>query len=205
MKKIIFILLFASPSCVFAQFGLKAGLNFANVTNVSSINNSSSTGFNIGVFFGTSNKKVIGSKTELVFSRQGYNYKTQTNTGKVDLDYIMLPTYLCINISKYFQIQVGMQFGYLLNAKADSSSNPLSGTSYAGVMDFYNRFDYSLGGGVEVHPFKGLLVGARLNVSMNNLYKDPGSYSSGEQPSFVPDINVKNNLFQLYLGWAFGK
>src|SRR5207344_1288338 len=134
MKRIIFFLLFASPSCVFAQFGLKAGLNFANVTNVSSINNSSSTGFNIGVFFGTSNKKVIGSKTELVFSRQGYNYKTQTNTGKVDLDYIMLPTYLCINISKYFQIQVGMQFGYLLNAKADSSTNPLSGTSYAGVM-----------------------------------------------------------------------
>ena len=106
MKKIIFCLLLISPCWIFAQIGIKAGLNFANVTKVSSINSSSRSGFNVGVFFATSPKKIIGSKTELVFSRQGYNYKTNNSTGNVNLDYIMLPTYLCINISKYFQTSV---------------------------------------------------------------------------------------------------
>jgi hypothetical protein len=24
------------------------------------------------------------------------------------------------------------------------------------------------------------------------------------QPSFVPDVNMKSNLLQIYLGWKFG-
>jgi hypothetical protein len=23
-------------------------------------------------------------------------------------------------------------------------------------------------------------------------------------PSFIPDLNIKSNLFQIYLGWKFG-
>ena len=52
--------------------------------------------------------EVLGSKTELVFSRQGFSYQTGSVTGKVNLDYIVLPTYICINSTKYFQIQLRM-------------------------------------------------------------------------------------------------
>lgn len=205
MKKILFCLFLMVPCLIYAQIGIKAGLNFANVTKASSINNSSSSGFNIGLFYATSAKKILSSKTELVFSRQGYNYQTNSNSGKVNLDYIMLPQYICINITRYFQIQVGVQIAYLLNAKSDSTKNPLTGTSYGKILDYYNRLDYGFGGGIEVHPYKGLLVGARVNYSLSNLYKDAGSSGSGEQPSFIPKVDVKNNLFQVYLGWRFGK
>jgi hypothetical protein len=213
MKPLLLLLIIASPFFVKAQLGLKAGLNFTNVTNVSSVNNQSSSGFNAGVFFSTPYNKIIGSKTELVFSRQGYNYETGTVSGNVNLDYIMLPTYMCINITKYFQIQLGMQFGYLMNANADSVNKNPGGSSGAlnGALNYYNRFSYSLGGGVEVHPFKGMLVGARLNVSLTNLYKlpDPSTYGTTvttmTPPSFVPDVNIKSNLLQLYVGWRFGK
>ena len=202
----LLLLIILSPAIVNAQLGLKAGLNFTNVTNVSSVNNQSSSGFNAGVFFSTPYKRILGSKTELVFSRQGYNYETGSVTGKVNLDYIMLPTYMCINITKYFQIQLGMQFSYLMSAAADSTNKSSGGSSGSinGVLSFYNRFSYSVGGGVEVHPVKGLLVGARLNVSLNNLYKLPDSGGSVTPPSYTSGINMKSNLLQVYIGWKFG-
>ena len=129
-----------------------------------------------------------------------------------NLDYIMLPTYMCINITKFFQIQLGMQFGYLMNANVDSANKSGAGIpcSINSAMSFYNRFSYSIGGGVEVHPFKGMLVGARLNVGLTNLYKMPDVTSLTKhdhheyQPSFIPDVNIKSNLLQIYMGWKFG-
>ena len=167
MKNIITAILIASPVLSFSQIGIKAGLNFANVTKTSDINNSSSSGFHAGLFLAPPSKGVMGYRTELLFSQQGYSYKTGTNTGNVDLNYIMLPQYMTINITKYFQIQLGGQIAFLTNAKADSSSNNGSSNNpYGEMMDYYNKFDYGYGGGIEVHPIKGLLVGARINISL---------------------------------------
>ena len=204
MKKIILAVSLAVPFIVQAQFGVKAGLNFANVSNASSINNSSRTGFQAGIFLAPPSKKILSSRTELLFSRQGYNYKTGTNTGNVNLDYIMLPQFMAINITKYFQIQIGGQMAFLLNAKVDSS-NGGSGSSGNSILDLYNKFDYGYGGGVEVHPVSGLLVGARVNISLGNLYKDIASTTPGTSPSYVPKVDIKNNVFQVFAGWAFGK
>jgi hypothetical protein len=188
--------------------GVKAGLNFANVTNASSISASNNTGFNVGVFLAPPSKSIIGSTTELLFSRQGYNYATGTQTGSVNLDYLILQQLMDINITKYFQIQLGGQFAYLLNAKADSSQSYNTGNAEANaILGFYNRFEYGFGGGVEVHPFKGLLLGARYNISLNNLYKEPTSFPSGSTPpSFIPStssIDLKNNVVMLYAGYRF--
>lgn len=203
MKKILFSLLFAFPLCGFAQIGIKVGANFANVTKASSINNSSRSGFHAGLLLG-GGKKIIGSRTELIFSRQGYDYKSATNTGTVNLDYIMMPQYMCINITKYFSILVGGQMAYLLNAKVDSTATGGTGNASADkIMDLYNRFDYGYGGGVEIHPIKGLLIGARVNISLGSLYQQ--TPQQGQQPSFIPKVDVKNNLFQFYAGWRFGK
>ncbi|MFI5129062.1 MAG: porin family protein [Chitinophagales bacterium] len=208
MKKMIFSILLVLPCCVFAQFGVKAGMNFANVTKTSEINNSSQSGFNIGLLLAPAAKGIIGSRTELVYSKQGYDYKTSTNTGNVNLHYIMLPQYMTINITKFFQIQLGGQMGYLINANVDSSNTTSTGNPMVDqMMSYYNRFDFGYGGGIEIHPVSGLLIGARLNISLTSLYKDfatPPS-GSGEPPSFIPKVDVKNNLFQIFAGWTFGK
>ena len=206
MKKIMLSLLLILPCFLFAQLGLRAGINFANVTKASSINNSSRSGFNAAIFLAPKSKGILGSRTELIFSRQGYSYKTGTKTGNVNLDYIMMPQYMAINITKYFTILLGAQMAYLLNAKADSSNNNGNGGEYGGIMSYYNRFDYGYGGGIEIHPVSGLMIGGRVNISLGNLYKnfsDPSS-GSGTPPSFVPKVDVKNNLFQIYAGWKFG-
>ncbi|MGZ8508764.1 MAG: porin family protein [Chitinophagaceae bacterium] len=205
MKKLILYVMLIFPCSLIAQIGIKGGLNFANVTKASSINNSSRTGFHAGLFLAPPSPGIMGFRTEILFSRQGYDYKTNTNTGNVNLDYIMMPQMMCINITKYFQIQVGGQMAFLISAKADSATNGSNGGSGNNMMDLYNRFDYGYGGGIEIHPVAGLIIGARVNISLGDLYKDYSNSTPGTTPSFIPKVNVKNNVFQLSVGWRFGK
>jgi Outer membrane protein beta-barrel domain len=204
MKKLMFLFVLVLPCYLFAQIGIKAGLNFANVTKASTINGSSRSGFHAGLLLGAASKKIFGFQTEFMYSKQGYDYKSGTKTGTVDLDYITSVNLTCINITKYFSIQFGAQTAFLLNAKVDSSGSSTGNASLDKAMDFYNRFDYGFAGGIEIHPVSGLLIGARMNISFSNLYKDFSSGSSGTPPSFVPKVDVKNNLFQIFAGWKFG-
>jgi hypothetical protein len=203
MKKLLIMVLALLPISLWAQIGLKGGINFANVTKVSSINNSNNTGFAVGLFLAPKSKGLMGYRSELVFSRQGYNFETNTNTGNVNLDYIMLPQLTTINITKFFQIQLGGQVAFLINSKSSESST--STTDYGKLMDYYNRFDYGVAGGLEIHPFKGLLLGGRYNLSLGNMYKKLATATPGSVPSFIPDVNVKNNVVNIYIGWHFTK
>ena len=58
MKKLILYVMLISP-CLMAQIGIKAGLNFANVTNASDINSSSETGFHGGIFLAPASKNIL--------------------------------------------------------------------------------------------------------------------------------------------------
>jgi hypothetical protein len=185
------------------SIGVKAGINLANVKGVSSFNNSSKSGFMLGGFLNKGSKG-ISYRTELIFSRQGYDYKSGANTGTVNLDYLMLPQLINISLGKRIQLQGGAHLAYLLNAKADTSS--ITGNQTAdNIIKFYNRFDYGVGLGLEIYPYKGLLLGLRYNISLNSLYKDSTGSSSFQ---FIPTINrdaLKNNVVQIFAGWRFGK
>ena len=189
--------------------GIKAGFSFSNITNASQVNASSRTGYHFGIFLAPGHG-ILGSRTELIYSRRGYNYMTgSSGNGSIDLDYIQLAQLLAINITKYVQIQIGAETSYLLSAKADSSQPSTGNASADKLISYYNRFDYGYGGGIEIHPVRGLLIGARYNISLANLYKQPSSYtggSGGQPPSFVPSassINLKNNVVQLFVGYRF--
>ena len=203
MKKLLIIVLALLPVSLWAQIGLKGGINFANITKVSSINNSSNTGYAVGLFMAPKPRGLFGFQSEIDFSRQGYNFDSNTNTGNVNLEYILLPQLSTINITRFVQIQLGAQVAFLINAKA-TESNTGSG-NYDKLLSYYNRVDYGLAGGLEIHPFKGLLVGGRYNLSLGNMYKNLQTSAPGTVPSFIPSVNVKNNVLNLYLGWHFVK
>lgn len=187
--------------------GLKFGANFANVTNASNINAANRTGFVAGVFIapGFSGKPVMGYRSEILFSRQGYDFKTNTKSGSVMLDYILLPQMTTVNITRFVQLQAGIQLAYLLNAKADSTGANGSHNPYAAVADYYNKFEYGFAGGVEIHPLKGLLLGARYNLGLSNIYKQPTA-AMPVYPAFIPsagDLKSKNNVVQIFVGYKF--
>lgn len=200
MKKLILYMMLIAPCSLMAQIGIKGGLNFAKVSKATDINSSSRSGFHAGLFLALPSKKIISSRTELLFSRQGYDYKNATNTGNVNLDYIHMGQLMSINITKYFSLMFGAQTSYLISAQVDSSNN--TGNGYESkIMDLYNRIDYGYAVGAEVHPVMGLIIGARYNVSLAKVYKDIQSF---QRPSFTSE-DARNNLIQLYVGWRFGK
>jgi hypothetical protein len=184
--------------------GIKGGVNFANVRNTQSITTNNQTGFMGGIFLAPPSKGIMGYRTEIIYSKQGYNFETQTNTGNVNLDYIIMPHLMTFNITKFVQLQFGGQVAYLLNAKSDTAKVNIPNPYGISTMDMYNRFDYGFAGGIELHPVKGLIVGGRLNISFGDLYKDPSSYmTSGGTQAPLPKVDVKNNVLQLFAGWIF--
>jgi hypothetical protein len=201
MKKLLLSLLCTLPSLLFAQIGIKAGLNYVNVSKASSINSGSRSGFHVGFMLAPASKKLISSRSELLFSRQGYDYKTGTNTGNVNLDYIQMGQLMSINITKYFSLMFGAQTAYLVSAQVDSVATGSNGNgAEKNIMSLYNRMDYGYAVGAEVHPFKGLLIGARYNVSLNKVYK---SMQSFQRPTFSIE-DAKNNVVQLFIGYRLG-
>jgi hypothetical protein len=199
MQRILALFLLILPAISDAQIkiGLKAGLNFANITNSASINSKSRTGYMIGGYISNKPKKLFGFRSELILSRQGYDYKTNTNTGTVNLDYLLLPELITLNITKKFQFHAGAQAAFLLNAKVDSSG----GNNTGSLLNYFNKFDYGLAGGLEVYPILGLFVGGRINISFNKVNKN--APAGGSWPNFIPRLDAKNNVVQLYAGWRF--
>ena len=184
--------------------GVLGGLNFANVTNASAINSSTRAGFHGGIFF-EPGSKIIGSRTELIYSRHGFNYEAAMKNGSVNLDYIQLTQMMAINITSYVELQFGGYTSYLLSVKSDSSQMSTGIASVDQMMSFYNRFDYGFGGGIEIHPVLGVLVGARYSLSLSNLYKQNTS-GTGQLPPAYPsagNVNFKNNVVQIFVGYRF--
>jgi hypothetical protein len=202
MKPYLPIILLLTPFLSYSQFGIKGGVNFAKVTKASNIDADNTAGFHAGVFLAPQTKSVLGFRSELIYSRQGYDFKSGTTTGSVKLDYILLPQLMEINITKYVAIQLGGQMAFLLNAKADSSKTTTTGNAQVDkLIELMNRFDYGAAGGVEIHPYKGLLLGARVNISFGNLYKDPTAITT--QQNFFPEVDAKNNVVQVFAGYRF--
>jgi hypothetical protein len=177
--------------------GIKAGLNFANVTSPAGINANSRTGYMIGGYISPKAKKLIGFRSELILSRQGYDYKSNTNTGMVNLDYLLLPQLIIIRFTKKIEVHAGGQAAFLLNAKVDSSGNSGGGS----LFSYFNRFDYGLVGGLQVSPISGFFIGSRINISLHDINKELPV--GGSNPNFIPREFIKNNVVQLYAGWRF--
>ena len=195
---IICLLCLFSPFFASAQLsiGVKAGLNFANVTNTAGINANSRTGYMIGGYISPKPKKILGFRSEIMLSRQGYDYKTNGNSATLDLDYLLLPQLITINFTKKVEIHVGMQLAFLLNGNADSTGGNNS------LLDYFKRFDYGIAAGLQLSPISGLFVGARINVGLNNI-NDDQAIGTGTPPDYYPREFVKNNVVQIYAGWRF--
>lgn len=200
MKRYTLLLLYSIISAsAIAQLnisiGIKGGLNFANIADASDINNSSKTGYMVGGYIAPKKRNGYGFRSEIILSRQGYNYKTNTNTGNVNLDYLLLPQLFTLNFTKMVQLHAGGQAAILLNANVDSTG----GNNNGSLLKYFNRFDYGIVGGVELSPFSGFFLGGRLNISLSAANKN----ATANWPNFISKVDAKNNVLQVYAGWRF--
>jgi hypothetical protein len=187
------------------KIGIKAGYNFAKVTgSTPNFSPKSNNGFMVAGFFAPQSKG-MGYRTELIFSRQGFSFDESGKMQNVSQDYIYMPHLTTFTIAKKVQLQAGGQIGYLLNAKKTSTNE----SSSEAVTEYMNRFDYGVAGGIEIYPFKGLLIGGRYNVSLGNIYKTSAYSNSSPTPMPYPlpfnpeEIKGKNAVVQFFVGYRF--
>jgi hypothetical protein len=154
MKKINFIVvaLFVAAS-LFAQedekntwWGIKGGSNFAS-QRVGKGMTDWRIGFHTGSFIEKKISNSIGLQLELLYSMQGANYKAGSKNCIDKLDYINAPLMFKFYVieSRRLSIDIGPQFGYVVNAKYKESGK----TTNAYSNDRLKKFDVSLGLGVS--------------------------------------------------------
>lgn len=188
------------PAIYAQSINVKAGLNYANISKVevSQFNTTSKSGYFLGA--GVTNKAgLIRFTSELLYSKQGYDYKNGTTSGGVDLQYLLLPQSISLNLGEFFSVHTGIQFGFITKLKLDSTTLSGNNVSLENLAKNISKGTLSVIAGAEASPVKGLFIGARYNHPLGNFLKK----DADKGLVFAPDKNLKNNLIQIYLGLRF--
>lgn len=181
MKKIIFsALMLLLLNVAFAQhavqFGIKGGVNFANLKDE---NNSSDakTGFNAGALAHIHLSKSFALQPEVVYSAQGAEYAN----GKMRLNYINIPVLAQYMFGNGFRLQTGPQLGIL------TTSEFKSGHAETDVDNLKNT-DVAWSFGASYLSNMGLGIDGRYNLGLTDVSKNS---------------DLKNRVWQLGLFYQF--
>ncbi len=183
MKK-LFLIVFTITltSTTFAQgidVGIKAGANFATLTDVSDV--STRTGLVLGAFATIKFSDKMAIQADLLYSQQGA--KGDNGASDLELDYIIFPVVFKYYIVKRLNIQAGPQFGNVVNDNLNSTG--------------FESFDVS---GVV-----GIGVDLPLNIRVTGRYSfglsDISFIDVFNGTSF--DTSARNSVFSLTAGFSF--
>ena len=179
------------------KFGIKAGVNFANVYDEKGDEfvADGKAGLAAGAFVSIPLGKLFGIQPEVMYSQKGfkasgsvlgfgYDYK-RTST------YLDIPLLLQVKPSSYFTILAGPQFSYLLETK-----NEFNGASST-VEEEINNENYKKG-------VIGAVVGADFNYENFVLGTRFGwDLSKSDADGNTNTPRYKNKVIQVTLGYRF--
>ncbi|WP_432410409.1 porin family protein [Rasiella sp. SM2506] len=188
MKKIVVVFILAlittGASAQGVDFGIKAGVNFANISDAkqgaTNLDFSGRTGVVVGAFVGAKLNDRFGIQADLLYSQQGAEF----DGGEFNLDYVNVPIVAKVYFFKGLHLQAGPQFGVVVNDEAQSVLGEV--INDIAVKDF--DFSGVVGLGYDV-PL-GLRLEARYNFGLSDIQEDQGP--SG-----------KNSVVTLSVGYSF--
>ncbi|MGQ2985105.1 porin family protein [Flavobacterium sp.] len=181
MKKILIVLTaLAGSFAMQAQgldFGIKAGANFANFSG--DVDTDGITSFHAGAVVELNLVPTFSVQAEGLFSSQGATYKdTALDIAQdIDLSYISVPVMAKFYVlPEKLSLMAGPQFSFLVDEAEEAFDT--------------KSFDLSAGIGAELKIIAGIFAQARYNVGLSNV-------------SDNDEIDIKNNVFQLSVGYYF--
>jgi hypothetical protein len=164
-------------------FGLKGGLNFADVRDIDSgMDFKTKTSYHVGAFAQFSITDWFSLQPEILYSRKGYD---STDVSR-KLDYFDVPLLLVFNPLTNVSFHVGPQASLLMTVK--------EGETEINKEDSYQSLDYGVVGGVEAR-ISFFRVGARYSLGLREIYQD-----TYRQVASNVNRDMKNGAFQVYLG-----
>lgn len=181
------------------HFGIKAGLNFANVYDEQgeAFRADGKTGFAGGFFMTIPLGEVFGVQPEVLFSQKGFKATGSllgTNYGLTrTTNFIDVPLYFTVKPFPLLTILAGPQFSYLIRQK-DEFNSELGSAEQIKEFENDNIRKNILGAalGLDVN-FDPLVIGLRAGWDL--------STNNGDGSSQTP--RYKNGWVQLTLGYRF--
>lgn len=186
-KLIVAVIIMFIGTTAFSQgididLGIKAGGNFSNVRNISSVNPKYRIGLQAGVFAGIKFSERIAIQADILYSEEG----ALLSKGSFDLTYVRIPVVLKYYIvpGEHFNLQIGPQFGILM----DDNINVVIGD----VEQHFNGSDSEISGlvGAGYDLPGGFQIEARLHLGFSSVIDDPRA-------------NPRIKYFSLALGYSF--
>lgn len=149
------------------KFGVKLGANLNKVTG-QSFKDGYDLGYHVGAFSEIGLTKNFGIQPEVLFNQvntkraTGFNQiynQNNMNPSDIDLKYLSIPVLLKYNVSPFLSLNLGPQFGILINDKEnllDNGKAAFKGGDFSAVA----------GATVNVSSFR---IYGRYNIGLNNL------------------------------------
>lgn len=206
MKKFIVAIValfgFSTLQAQEVKYGLKGGLNIANL-NVSgemSPSMSSIVNVHIGAFAEFKINQKMAFQPELLYSVQGSEFDQTievegsfydtNNTFK--FTYINIPLMFKYYPESKFYLEAGPQLGILTAAKVEVEVEGF-GSAEDDVKDFFKSVDFGFNLGLGYNFSKHVTANARYNFGLSNIADtEPGDNSK-----------IKNSVFSISLGYIF--
>ena len=189
-------------------YGLWGGGNTTKVSAPFFTNTGSRLGYHAGIYADNSFGRFTGMRNELSYAKQGFRFHNAYTNGNVDLRYLYVTNLFALNIGHLLQVHAGPQVGLLLNALADTvhNLNGSTATSFFSIKGQASRLNLGGCAGLEVYPWKGLIVGVRYNLGFlgfNNREADANTIYSRRVAS-GSSTRLLTEMLQLSCGWRLG-
>ncbi len=167
-KLLTLALLLFIGSSVFSQsfsFGIKGGANLGKITG-QSFKDQFTLGYHVGGFVTIGLGKKFAIQPEVLFNQVNVDTSSSfsqvyafNHVDKIQLKYLSIPIILNYNVTNFFALQAGPQFGILMdkNKKLLQNGN-----------DAFKNGDFSMLGGVQLKLLKFRIYG-RYVVGLNDI------------------------------------
>jgi len=180
MKKSILIGLFffALSTNVQAQlvkFGIKAGLNYANLEGTN-IQTDAITSYHAGIIAEVKLTDGFSVQPELLYSTQGATYKNLGDEFKNELGYLSIPVLAKIHLNKTISLDLGPQASFLLSERNAFNVNNAE------------TFEFAAVGGLGINLTKNFFIQGRYVLGLTEVSKE---------------AQTKNSVVQVSAGFTF--
>jgi hypothetical protein len=187
-------------SGISSKFGIKAGINLANMYTDDVRDENMKLGLNVGFLAKVPLTRGLSIQPELLYSSKGskLTYDNVLGEGeyRFNLHYVELPVLAVINLARNLNLHVGPYVGFLAGVNITDINNDGTVDEIMELdVDNFNRFDIGLSGGLGL-DIQNFTIGARYNYGLGEIGK------SGSIPGGLTN-NSKNSVISFYIGFGF--
>lgn len=208
-KNVLFAIVFLSSAIIFAQnesktiseikYGIKGGINLANISGDDAGDANLFVGFNTGFFVEIPIADKFIFQPEIIYSAQGSKsegeYIIDSSVYNVEatlkMNYINVPLMIKYKVANKFYLEAGPYIGFLTSAKVKAKISGI-GSDTEDIKDLFKSTDFGIGIGMNYDFTDIIFANARYQTSLSEI----GDSDEGGN-------NIKNSVFQIGLGFRF--